>query len=59
MHHPTDRITSTTAFWHWLEREIAQWVHSMKERSHDGTTSRSLIKDHVPKREPSILSFWG
>ena len=30
MHHPTDRITHTTAFGtpvveHWLEREIAQW----------------------------------
>ena len=32
MHHPTDRIVHTTAFVtpvveHWLEREIAQWVH--------------------------------
>ena len=32
MHHPTDRITHTTAFVtqvvdHWLDREIAQWVH--------------------------------
>ena len=32
MHHPTDRITHTTAFVtpvveNWLEREIAQWVH--------------------------------
>ena len=32
MHHPTDRITYTTAIVtpvveHWLEREIAQWVH--------------------------------
>ena len=31
MHHPTDRITHTTAFItpvveHWLEREIVQWV---------------------------------
>ena len=36
MHHPTDRITHTTAFVtpvvvHWLEREIAQWVHPMKQ----------------------------
>ena len=35
MHHPTDRITHTMAFVtpvveHWLEREIAQWVHPMK-----------------------------
>ena len=38
MHHPTDRIAHTTAFVtpvveHWLEREIAQWVHPMKDRS--------------------------
>ena len=40
MHHPTDRIAHTTAFGtpdmeHWLEREIAQWVHPMKDRSDD------------------------
>ena len=40
MHHPTDRITHTTAFvtpvvGHWLEWEIAQWVHPMKDRSDD------------------------
>ena len=40
MHHPTDRITHTTAFVtpvveHWLEREIAQWVHHVKDRSDD------------------------
>ena len=38
MHHSTDRITHTTAFVtpvveHWLEREIAQWVHPIKDRS--------------------------
>ena len=32
MHHPTDRVAHTTAFVtpvveHWLEQEIAQWVH--------------------------------
>ena len=36
----TDRITHTTAFVtpvveHWMEREIAQWVHPMKDRSDD------------------------
>ena len=36
MHHPTDRITHTTAFVtpvveHWLEREIAQWVKGKKD----------------------------
>ena len=40
MHHPTDRIAHTTAFVtpvveHRLEREIAQWVHPMKDRSDD------------------------
>ena len=40
MHHPTDRIAHTTAFVtpvveHWLEREIAQLVHTMKDRSDD------------------------
>ena len=38
MHHPTDRIAHTMAFVtpvveHWLEREIAQWVHPMKDQS--------------------------
>ena len=36
----TDRIIHTTAVVepvveHWLEREIAQWVHPMKDRSDD------------------------
>ena len=40
MHHPTDRMTHTTVFVtpvveHWLEREIAQWVCPMKDRSDD------------------------
>ena len=40
MQHLTDRIAHTTAFVtpvveHWLEREIAQWVHPMKDRSDD------------------------
>ena len=40
MHHPTDRIAHTMAFVtpvveHWLEREIAQWVYPMKDRSDD------------------------
>ena len=54
---PHDRITHTTTFVtpvveHWLEREIAQWVHPVKDRSDDPShhertlylwaTSRSL-----------------
>ena len=39
MHHPTDRIAHSTAFVipvveHWLEREIAQWVHPRDVRRH-------------------------
>ena len=42
MHHPTDRITHTTAFItpvveHWLEREIAQWVPP-----HEGSIPRPI-----------------
>ena len=57
MHHPTDRITHTTAFVtpvveHWLEQKIAQWVHPMKDRSddpshHERTLYRSSIKIRV------------
>ena len=41
MHHPTDRITHTTAFVtpvveHWLEREIAQWG------THEGSIQRPI-----------------
>ena len=41
MHHPTGRIAHTTAFGtpvieHWLEREIAQWVH------HGGSIRRPI-----------------
>ena len=48
MHHPTDKITHTTAFVtpvveHWLEREIAQWVHSMKDRSDDPSHHLSYV----------------
>ena len=40
MHNPIGRLAHTTAFVtpvveHWLERDIAQWVHPMKDRSDD------------------------
>ena len=42
MHHSIDRITHTTAFVtpameHWLQREIAQWVHP-----HEGSIRRPI-----------------
>ena len=48
MHHPTDRITHTTSFVapvveHWLEREIAQWVHPMKDRSDDPSHHEQML----------------
>ena len=49
-----DRITHTTAFVtpvveHWLEREIAQWVHPMMDRSDDPPHhERTLPLSYVP-----------
>ena len=48
MHHPTDRITHTTVFVtpvveHWLERELAQWVHPMKDRSDDPSLHERML----------------
>ena len=60
MHHPTDRITHTTAFVtpvveHWLEREIAQWVHSMKDRSDDPSRhERTLLSRRYISLPPFI-----
>ena len=41
MHHPTDRKKGyttaivTPVMEYWLDREIAQWIHPMKDRSDD------------------------
>ena len=48
MHDPIDRIIHTTAFdkpvvEHWLEREIAQWVHPMKDRSDDPSHHERML----------------
>ena len=59
MHHPTDRITPVVE--HWLEREIAQWVHY--ERSirrpialwANALTSRS----HETDRVNGFGSWWN
>ena len=57
MHHPTDRIAHTTAFVtpvvdHWLEREIAQWVHSPKDRSDDPSHHERTL---LPRSYISLL----
>ena len=58
MHHPTDRIAHTKAFVtpvveHWLEREIAQWVHSMKDRSDDPSHHERTL---LPRSYISLLT---
>ena len=61
MHHPTDRIAHTTAFVtpvveHWLEREIAQWVHPMNDRSDDPSHHEwtLLPRSYISLHEGSI-----
>ena len=58
MHHPTDRIAHTAAFVtpvveHWLEREIAQWVHPMKDRSDDPSHHERTL---LPRSYISLLT---
>ena len=57
VHHPTDRITHTTAFVtpvlkHWPVREIAQWVHPMKDRSDDPSHHERTL---LPRSYISLL----
>ena len=57
MHHPTDRIAHTSVFVtpvveHWLEQEIAQWVHPMKDRSDDPSHHERML---LPRSYISLL----
>ena len=59
MHNPTYRIVHTTAFLtpvveDWLEREIAQWVHPMKDRSDDPSHHERtlLLRIYILLRPP-------
>ena len=61
MHHPTDRIAHTTAFVtpvveHWLEREIAQWVHPMKDQSDNPSHHERTL---LPRSYISLPQFQG
>ena len=61
MHHPTDRIIHTTAFVtpvveHWLEREIAQWVHPTKDRSDDPSHHERTL---LPRSYISLPTYTG
>ena len=58
MHHPTDRIAHTTTFVTpvvelWLEREIAQWVHSMMDQSDDPSHHERTL---LPRSYISLLT---
>ena len=59
MRSPTDRIIHTTAFVtpvveHWLEREIAQWVHPMKDRSNNPSHHERTL---LPRSYISLLGW--
>ena len=61
MNHPTDRIAHTTVFVtpvveHWLEREIAQWVHPMKDRS-DQFVYKVKKECYLIRQDNSIYKF--
>ena len=60
MNHPTDRIEHTTAFVtpvveQWLEREIAQWVHPVKDRSDDPSHHERTLLPQSYISLPAVL----
>ena len=55
---PTDRIAHTfvtPVVEHWLEREIAQWVHPMKDRSDDPSHHE---RTPLPRSYILLLASW-
>ena len=59
MHYPTDRIAYTMVFVtpiveHCLKREIAQWVHPMKDRSDDPSLLPPLLPPLLPRSYISL-----
>ena len=62
MHHPIDRIAHTTAFVtplveHWLEREIAQWVHPMKDNNKNNNNNNNNNKKNNNNNKRNKLSL--
>ena len=54
MHHPTEKITHTTAFVtpvvdHLLEREIAQWVHHEESIIQGGPSELFYVPATAPR----------
>ena len=63
MHHPTDMIIHTTAFVtpvveHWLEREIAQWVHPMMDRSDDPSHHELLPRNSYKSSTNKYMNYY-
>ena len=69
---PSHRQDSTyhslcyTVVEHWLEREIAQWVHHegsirrpMSERSYHGATSRSIYIYKMISKDDNIIKWYN
>ena len=57
MHHPTDRIVHTTAYVtpvmkHWLEWELAQWVH------HEGSIRQPIAPRSFTVNDYDLLLSW-
>ena len=60
---PSHRIAHTTAFVtpvveHWLEWEIAQWVHPMKDRSDDPSHHERTLYLWATSRSLSIFGYY-
>ena len=63
MHYPIERIAHTTAFItpvveHWLEQEIAQWVHPMKDRSDDPSHQSKRSYHRATPRSHFMFNIW-
>ena len=57
MHHiPHTTVFVTPVVVHWLEREIAQWVHPMKDRSDDPSHHERML---IPRSYISLLAASG
>ena len=53
---PHTTVFVTPVVEHWLEREIAQWVHTMKDRSDDPSHHERTL---LPRSYISLLSSAG
>ena len=65
MHHPTDRITHTTAcvtpvVEHWLETEITQWVHNegLIRRPIAPRSNALTTELHLSFKTTSLIAIW-